>query len=39
MICVWGALALFPGQTSKHSENVNIMSAEFALLLLIGQGF
>ena len=23
-----GAFALFPGQTSKHSENVNIMSVE-----------
>jgi hypothetical protein len=36
MICVWGAVALFPGQTSKHRENVNIMSAEFDLLFLIG---
>jgi len=33
MICVWG---VFPGQTSKHTENVNIMSAEWGCQFLIG---
>lgn len=32
MICVWARFALFPGQTSKHSENVNIMSVELEFI-------